>query len=186
MILAHQAAGCGAKMRKCVIFLILQSIFTTFLTLLTNRRAVRCGLPPVFVFPHTPSPLMIHHYHPPTCEANPALTSLHASLWHSRGFLKTHQRRTDQAQKHEVEQIPPLALTHTSQFYFFSSSPAALTSCRHRLGFGSPSRRRLTLKRRDKIPPSTVQTHSDTTSCACRENSRQLEKSTSLSFCPEM
>ncbi len=74
----------------------------------------QCGFPPFFLFPRTPSPLMIHDNHPPTCKANPALTSLYAPLRYSRGF-EMHIRNAPNIEKtHEVEQIPSLALTHIS------------------------------------------------------------------------
>lgn len=56
------------KTHKCFCFL---SIFTSFLTFLTTCSPVQSALPCSFLFPRTPSPLMTHHYHPPTCEANP-------------------------------------------------------------------------------------------------------------------
>lgn len=77
------------------------SFFNRHVTIFLQSRptAVQYSLvPPLFfLFPRTPSPLMIHRYHPPTRKANPALTSLHAPLCYSRRFeihIRNAQKNT--------------------------------------------------------------------------------------------
>lgn len=57
----------------------------------TTRHAAFL-FPPLylFLFARTPSLLTMGHYHPPTCKANLALTSLHAPLCHGHGLGKKY------------------------------------------------------------------------------------------------
>lgn len=75
----------------------------------------------------------MRHYHPPTCKANLALTSLHAPLCRGHGLGKKkiyHRSGKKKKENSEVEQIPPLTLTHTPLVILFF---ATLLCCTHQL-----------------------------------------------------
>lgn len=130
---------------------------------------------------------MIHHYHPPTCKANPALTSLHAPfmlqsrLWHS------HEKRTEQAKTRGGTNSFTCMNSHLSFISFFSAStPPLHLPVVDTGGVWFSSRRRFILQRRDKFHRPNTLRHQRL--CLYRENSGnfKVQQRRSLSFCPEM